>query len=487
MWSADLLKSLGSILFADSAKPRDHYVSYVKSILRPKWVSDLSAASSLLDFRDYAEDTIGTLTSSFSCDLTSTTLTIDKLVKALKKASDATARRNLTVAYIEENAYCYKNTIQVSSIPTEFISFCIEKELDVFFSHAKGIGRFRPLLKAPREALETVLKDMENYSTTNPLKIENIQQYSKDLGLLTLWPILAMWTSNQRGDVEDVFLHPPMPRIFGSQSCLKNEIDRSKKPQELVKKARKSLSMRNVILSGNGHLAWKCDTEWIIEKCDQAYLVSSLPGLELRHVWTLKPGTLEASIVCLEPYKVVAQFELTPDEVSGEPNWIDCQRDSEGSLVLLWGTINPLTGSLFTQNIMAFDEDCLTESKPFEMLDTISEIPSRKSIGNRVDWRDHGNLLSVHHSVSDSVTNGERSWNHTYEIVFGQHLLLTLQSDSRPIEAVYGCPHDVFLLSPLSSKNAVQHWTLEDKYSLSETMEIPKCPTSHWSSFCVSF
>jgi hypothetical protein len=244
--------------------------------------------------------------------------------------------------------------------------------------------------------------------------------------------------------------------------------------------------MTNVVLTGNGCISWKQKEEWNTVKCDQAHLVASLPGLVSRHVWTLKPTTLEACIICLEPYRIVAQFELTPDEISGEPNWIDCQRDSEGSLVLLWGKINSLTGSLHTQNILAFDEECLGE-KTFEMLDTISELPNRRSTGVRVDWRDHGNLLSVHHSVYDSAKNDERSWNHTYSVVFGNNVLMEFQSDLRPIEAVYGCPHDIFLLSPLSSKNAIQHYELSEKYVMTESMEVPKCPEGHWTSFCITF
>jgi hypothetical protein len=480
MWPSELLEGLSKILFTDLAKPKEHFIAYVKTVLRPKWVSDLSSASSLLDFRDYAEDTLQTLSAKFSSQFTCD-LTIDRLIRAVKRTDDISARRNLTVAFIEENAYSLKGAIE--TLPSTFIGYCVDKELDVFFSHARGIGRFRPLLKAPRDAIESVVKDMESKTLT----IEDVQKYAKDLGLLTLWPILAIWSSNQRGDVEELFLHPPMPRIFGAPSCVKSEIDTTIKPQLVVKKARKSLSMQNVILCGNASIAWRTNNEWHIEACDQAHLVATLPGLEKRYVWALKPSTLEAAIVCLEPYKVVAQFDLTPDEVSGVPNWIDCQRDSEGSLVLLWGTINPLTGSLYTQNILAFDEECLLESKPLEMLESISSLPERRVTGVRVDWRDHGNLLSVHHTVSDSTVEMERCWKHTYEVVFGQNLLMTFSSDSRPIEAVYGCPNDVFLLSPLSSKNAIQHWTLEDKYTMTDSMEIPKCPTGHWSSFCVSF
>jgi hypothetical protein len=101
-----------------------------------------------------------------------------------------------------------------------------------------------------------------------------------------------------------------------------------------------------------------------------------------------------------------------------------------------------------------------------------------------MDWRDHANLLSVNHTVKDDAVEGDRHWTHTYEIVFGPSLLMSMSTDSRPIEAVYGNPHDIVLLSPLSSSRALQHWSLKDNaYVLIDQREVPK--DYIWTTFCI--
>lgn len=485
MWPAKILEKIGPIIFQDD-KPREHYVMYVKSILRPKWFSELSNAKALFDFRDYAEDSWTSLQTSFNCEQ-AMTVPIDSLLKAVKAEQDTTRRKNLTVSFLEENAYGLKNQITSKKIPESFIAYCIDSELDVFFKHARGIGRFRPLLKAPLDSLEAIIKEMETVGR-NALTIEHFQTFAKNVGLTTLWPILAMWVSNERGDIEETFLHPPLPRIFGAPSCLRNAIEKTTSPEKIARRSRTSPIMSNSVLCGLSHIAWLSGqpATWRIEKHASACLVAPLPGMPNRIVWTLRPDTLQACIMSLEPFKVIAEFEVPADEIAGEPNWIDCQRDSEGSLVLLWGQINALTGNLQTQNMLAFDED-FTNGKEFKMLDQIAELPNRRSIGVRIDWRDHGNLLSIHHAVTDGLTDGSRTWTHAYEVVFGTNLLMTFSTSARPIEAIFGSPHDVFLLSPLSLKNAIQHWTLDDNaYKLKEASEVPKNPAGHWTSFCVA-
>ena len=482
LWPTKILEKVGPIVFKDD-KPREHYVTYIKSILRPQWFSELSGAVTLFDFRDYAEDTWASIQKSFSTDA-GLAVPIDTLIKSLKANTDTVARKNLTIAFLEENAYAIRAHVSTKNMPEAFIGFCINNELEVYFKHAKGIGRFRPLLKAPLESLEAVIKEMEALGRS-ALTVEHFQTFATNLGLTSLWPILAMWASNERGDIEEMFLHPPLPRIFGSPSCLRNAIDKSVVPERTARRCRSAPDIKNAVLCGLSHLAFQESGIWRVEKCASAVLVAPLPGMSGRLVWCLRPDTLEASIVSLSPFKIIAEFDLPPDEIAGEPNWIDCQRDAEGSLVLLWGQINALTGGLQTQNMVAFDEDFATGAQ-FTMLDQISELPDRRSLGTRVDWRDHGNLLSIHHSITDTTDSGERSWTHSYEVVFGHNLLMTFSTSARPIEAVYGSPHDVFLMSPLSAKNAIQHWDLQfDSYKLKDACEVPKNPSGHWTSFCI--
>lgn len=517
MWPSKLLDKIAPVVFNET-KLKEHYDAYVTRALRSQWTSEASKLTSLIDFRDFAEDSINRHVSGFGLDaLVSLKVPIDRLVKALKTSTDSTKRQSLSVAFVEENCLAFRPYVQNSKCPNEFVAWCLERELDVFYKHAESVTRFRPLLKCSVESIELALKTLETSGQASSL--ENFQETAKCLGLTTLWPVLALWYSSKMGDVEEVFLHVPMPKVFGAPSCVRNAIERHIDPSKQVRTtaATKKLHLKNAVLSGHGHFAYVAGPAAVaagpvgvsngpagptfqIVKAPKAYLCAPLPGMDHRHVWCLKPETLEAAIYKFDPeFTCVAEFELPRDETEEVPNWIDCQRDSEGALVLLWGHINSLTGSLYSQNASAIDEESIlaqgnknADKKPLEFLSTIASMPSRRVPGQRVDWRDHGNLLSVHHSVEDSVdSTGQRLWTHAYDIVFGSNLLMTLTTDARPIESIFGSPEDLVLLSPLSSSEPLQHWTLvasansKPEYKMTASLKVPKLDIGHWQNVCV--
>lgn len=502
MWPPSVLSAIGPILFGSrdgTAKLQSHFEPYVKRCLRPQWVSEAQSLTSLIDFRDYAEDTWSGLLRSYGPP-DGAAPPFERLLKAVKATPEASRRRDLVVAFLEEHALGLKATINANSVPKAFIGFAIDRELDVFFDTARDVGRFRPILKAPREAIEAVLTDMETRGPigSNGLTLEDFQGFGRSLGLTTLWPVLALWVCHEKGE-EDLFLHPPLPRVFGAPSCVRNALERNREPLAIAKKARKSLALKDAILAGPGHLAFVpagSSTAFRVVEAARAGLVAPLPGTsEGRFVWCLKPSTLEAAIYQLEPtWRTILEFEVPQDETDGPINWIDCQRDSEGHLVLLWGHINPLTGALNTQNVAGIDEDTLSSGTTNTVfLQDLADLPDRRKVGLRVDWRDHGNLLSVHHSVHDDAPPGsDRHWTHSYEVVFADHLLMTLTTDARPIEGIFGSPHEMLLLSPLSSKQALQLWTLQcgdgqAEYKMAEASEAPKLPNKAlWQSVCVA-
>jgi hypothetical protein len=264
--------------------------------------------------------------------------------------------------------------------------------------------------------------------------------------------------------------------------------------------------MDHIVIAGHGHMAYKAlaaeadgPLGFQVWPAKTAYLIAPLPGVSRgRFVWTLDPKTLQATIYKLDPVKGpinILEFEVPQDETEGRPNWIDCQRDQEGSLVFLWGHINAQTGGLTTQNVIALDEESLfndAKGPEIQFLSEVHKIPNRRVPGMRLDWRDHGNLLSIHHTIQDHMTEAtsgalaSRIWTHTYEIVFGDHLLMSISTDARPIESIFGGPTELVLLSPLSSKSALQYWMLKGAtYEMKEAFEVPKCPTEQWSSVCV--
>jgi len=235
-------------------------------------------------------------------------------------------------------------------------------------------------------------------------------------------------------------------------------------------------------------------------KVEEAHLVCTLPGLA-DTVWLVNPHTLHSAIYRVRPtVQRLVEFilpdvmDLKHQEQSDElmkTNWIDSQRDSEGNLVLHWGHINAYTGSLAFENMMALDEDTIEDPTTMEFLEKIAVMPKRREKGQKVDYRDHGNLLSVYHKVKDTFdsTNGQRKWSHTYELLFAETSILTYETESRPIEAVYGSPQEFLVLCPLS-KIQLQHWTLNangTKFDMKERQELPKLVDGYWSSLCISY
>jgi hypothetical protein len=83
---------------------------------------------------------------------------------------------------------------------------------------------------------------------------------------------------------------------------------------------------------------------------------------------------------------------------------------------------------------------------------------------------------------------------------------MTLTTDARPIESIYGSPEDLVLLSPLSSSEPLQHWTLvaakqeaaktegpdgarpdatRPEYKMTASLKVPKLDVGHWQNVCV--
>ena len=501
MWPPNILQTVGPHLITDNKKLGSYFIQFIKKCLWPKWSSELQKITSLLDFRDYAEDTLSQLKASV---LTEKNLVEDEGIQSvyaeLKVTCELAKRRTLVCEYLDTKATALTNKLSIKSfLRPDFVTFIIESELDAYFATARELCLFRPLLKSSPETIEKIIKCMN--ASGQSLTLKNLKEFEKDLGLSSLLPVLALFKTNELGETEDIFLNTPLPRMFGAPLSIRKDLERTCDYGKIVRATSKNeVFLNKTVVAGSGYLAWTSVVDsvekWTIKELPRAYLVAPLPGLK-GHVWTLQPKTCSAAIYRLEPtFHCVMEFDLPQDADASEPNWIDCQRDSEGALVLLWATLNVVTGSPINENMVALDEESILSNDPKEInfLSTIAEMPNRCKTGARIDWRDHGNLLSVHHTVKDDAqVMGPvmgRHWTHTYEIVFASTLLMSMTTDARPIESVYGSPLDIILLSPLSSKQALQHWKLnltEKKYELLETKIGPKRPIGQWKNVCLYF
>lgn len=500
MWPPNILQTIAPYLITDNTKLGPYFVQFIKKCLWPIWTSELLKISSLLDFRDYAEDTLAQLKASVSSEGLQEEEGITALYLILKSTPVSLKRRQIVCEYLEQGAQTLKNKFDLKSvIRPDFVQFILESELEAYFATARELCLFRPLLKASPETIEKIIKSINSLGQS--LTLKDLKDYEKDLGLSTLLPVLALYKANEVGDTEDIFLNTPLPRMFGAPLSIRKDLERTCDYDKIAKATSKNaVSFHNVVLAGSGFLAWtknsggQENSKWTVKELPRAHLVAPLPGLK-GHVWTLQPKNCSAAIYRLEPsFHCVMEFDLPQEaEDIGEPNWIDCQRDSEGALVLLWANLNALTGGIIYEKMVAIDEESIVsnDSKQINFLNTIAEMPNRLKPGVRIDWRDHGNLLSVHHTVKDTTVT-ERHWTHTYEVVFAATMLMSMTTDMRPIEAVYGSPLDVILLSPLSSKQALQHWKLnlnEKKYELVDSKEGPKRTgkVGQWKNVCLYF
>lgn len=478
MWQSEILSRVSYLLDPQSLPAQ--FVLFVNRILKPKWNTELSYTTSLLDFRDYAEDSWLQLKQRFSGPNISQEPRFDLLQKELKLLCDPMRRKLLVCSFLESSAQALRS--EIKPIDLDFIAFALNQEIDSYFSTCSSLLKFRPILSSSRESIELVMSKMNSENT-----YEDLVEFAGLLGLvnpLNLWPVLAMWRAHYYGESEDLFLHVPMSRVFGCPSAQYKDIDRKCNFKTIAKPALKNFSFDNLVLAGHGVLAFKKQEQWIIADVPQAGLVCAIPGLEEK-IWLVNSKTAKASIYDIKLEKNILEFDLPV--LDSEPNWIDCQRDSEGSLILIWSTLNSITGSSQNEHMIALEEDLLASGKG-DFLASISVIPNRRAPGTRLDFRDHGNLVNCYHAVRDSESNNKRVWIHTYEICFASTLLMTLETDSRPIEAVYGSPFDIVLLSPLSSKQAIQHWSLDsnNKFVLKNTSICPK-NNKNWQGITIYF
>ena len=478
MFTEDILSKVPSMVFQNQSFCSK---SYVKTVLKPEWLETVSKKTSLLELRDCLEELANNLLESFGC--AEGQVVSQSVLKELKGSTDRVTKSLDFLESIVEKLF----DKPLQKTPRKFVEHALNQKLLEYYSMCKLLVKYRPIFQVSRETVERVVQKMEALGSS--ITTNDLVEFQSELNVRSIMPVLAL--CQQSEDIDDLFINCPLPRVFGFPSCVRNSIEKAKEPQQLCKTVHKhALSLDRVVLAGHGHLTFLNQSKMRIIAAPRAHLIANLPGLS-GYIWVLDPKTLQAAIYTIWPkFQLIIEFDLTKDEPE-EPNWIDCQRDTEGNLVLLYGHINALTGSIQTQNMAAFDEDLLSGGT-LEFLTDISEVPNRQAVGQRIDWRDHGNLLSAHHSVLDEMVKGDRVWTHSFDIVFANHLLFSIETQSRPIEALYGSPKEMFLFSPLSSKK-LQHWTLQEDpkegfvYKMESFKDLPKLVGDlYWQSLCVA-
>lgn len=478
MW-ADLAR----LLYPDGAGLRKAFDAWLPA-LETRIATEVANVSTVIDFRDYVEDVWVRLTDVFGLSGEPLNVSLDTLIKALKTQGDCTKRRGLVKLYVLENVKALQPKIACQA-PVDLIQAAVDLDVKQYVATASAICKYRPVLRASLQSMEAAVKTLERLAPGGPT-LQDIQEIASLLGSAHLLPALAFWKAWQNGEVDDLFINKPLDRVFGSPAAVRNSVERPKTLKGLVRGPKQALSLKRAVLAGHGFLAWRHDdNSWLVEPASAAYLLAALPGLS-KHVWCLRPDTMQAAVYIVGPkLRCVAEFELpAADDL---PNWIDCQRDEEGLLVFQWGQLNERTGHVKQVHMVALDEDQLTSDMAFS--ETVSKLPERKTAGVRIDWRDHGNLLTVQQSVKDLQDAPERRWTFRFDVVFGPYCLMTVETDTRPLDGVFGSPEDLVLLSPLSSTMALQRYTLtaDNTFAMAESSEVPKAGSRYWSQVAITY
>ena len=238
MWPEVLLTTIGPILLKKSSLI-NHYKTYVVDKLKPVWYSKLGHITNLLDFRDYVEDTLLQLQAEL--DVTQEFTIADLLLKL--KSSD---RRNECLEFLCSKALDLAPELSLFTKSKPLIAFCLDSELDKYFKASKELT-FRPLLKVAPSIIESVVKEIEIIDKL--LSIKDLERFQKMLQASSLWSPLALLKANHQGELEDIFLNVPMPKVFGQpNSYIRSELDRKCNFDAIAKPSKKKLDFKKVVL-----------------------------------------------------------------------------------------------------------------------------------------------------------------------------------------------------------------------------------------------
>lgn len=432
----NLVEALALELNTSAFKGVGDLRAYVQRCLVPTWTSQLDKAKYLINYRDVTE----------------------AILEDLGVAREFTAGLK---AAADKKAYCLQvledSVLASNYTHWKFLAFRLQCVADSVLKHARSVNGVYPVLIVSRDIVESVCERM-----LSGIDLQRVHAWASELKS-TVWTVLGLYASVQNGDAEDLFIHPPLPKVFGAPCQARDVPKETTNPKNLTKASKyETISVDRAVMAGHGRICYKpSGSDFKVFDLESAELVAVLPGTA-GIVWCANPSTRAAVIVALEAKgpRPILCFELPDANI----NWIDCQRDAEGLLVLLWGHVDTLTGSGPQINWAAIEEDSLLKSNSgaLEFRDSIVDLPDRRHKGCRVDYRDHGNLLSVVRTTKDAIDDKEkRTYEHTFNIMFGNHLIWTYESRQRPIEAVFGSPSQMLLLSPYSSA-PLQLWALKD-------------------------
>lgn len=401
-----------SLLSSLTSMPDGEYSvdKFRASIVANRFVDAFQGCVDVVDFRDAAEDILQAygVTTNFT------------IPKSLPRAQ----------ACAEALAVILRSTASSESL--EFKDYVLQQASLTWLSLTDPSTTLRPRLKTSLADTEALLARVELLAAE--CTDAHIESWATTVG--SRLPIYAIVYSLLNDlDVDETFVNAPKSSIRGSTCVLRDTTTDAL----VLKSCRKQLpDLKRLVFCTEGSIVL-VDNDVIHavpEPC--AHLCVPIPGVDLtignalrRYMIVSNKATAAVIAVTYNQGKVTASKKLEID--LGDPaDFLDCQRDRDDNIVMLWGTRNVLTGNADKHYVAWTEEELLSKNPQINVLET-HKLPPRTSAATKIDFRDHGNLLSLVTTVTETDVNDTRVFSMDQTILFGNHIV------ERQAPRVYHC------------------------------------------------
>jgi hypothetical protein len=217
--------------------------------------------------------------------------------------------------------------------------------------------------------------------------------------------------------------------------------------------------MKDTVLCTSGKAYFRCNDTWTTLEDPNIYHVAIVPGLELSVTETAKrcyyifakdttavvfavTTTTGGNAKVSKHFAKKLEIDLDVETL----DYLDCQRDRDNNIVLLYGTMNHNTGSIDT-NYFAWSEDDFTNRKIIPDPKETTKLPNRYLEGTKIDFRDHGNLISLLNLTNEKQLDHSRHFQFVQGIYYGNVLVPYEMPPGIRIVRLYGSPHKFIFLA----------------------------------------
>jgi hypothetical protein len=357
---------------------------------------------------------------------------------------------------------------------TEYVNYVLQKEAEQWLDLTDPTVTLRPRLKTPLKELEEILESIVLEAANRTL----VKLWSTKLGYETLIPVIAILYAMATGlDIDDTFMHCPPTKVVGA-SCQWREA----KIQDTKVIHKRPENIGHIAFAANGQLFLRHQSLWTSVAEATADLAVWVPGIDAntslglrKFIITGKKNKLGIIAVTYEAetVSISKKAELDLDE---DIDYLDCQRDRDNNIVILFGKRNNNTGSVET-SYMAWSEDDFMNRRVDQIIET-NKLPERMAAGTKIDYRDHNNLLGLVTMMNEDTTAAVRTFSSDQAVVYGNTLLKV--PTEKKLYAVYGAPeHFVYV-----NANGLYEMKTNGPHKLD--IELPVAPKSI-TAFLVQF